>query len=166
MNVKHSMMFGLVSRQASDVDPWSQQGRKHGVAWWKAHREETRGCSEDPAANVTSSFSTLLEMWRRTFKRQQQLSFLKPSADIWDSGPLVLRQNRKRGVLYQPRAQEEGAAPGARCGRIITTHCPETSRNVFQSGAGLQLLPPGVKLNLQRLKKKGGAPEKHATGHV
>lgn len=145
MNVKHSMMFGLVSRQASDVDPRPQQGRKHGAAWWKTHREETRGCAEDPAANVTSSFSTLLEMWRRTFKRQQQLSFLKPSADIWDSGPLVLRQNRKWGVLYQPRAQEEeGVAPGDRCGHIITADCPETSCNIFHCRAGLQRLPPYV----------------------
>lgn len=38
MNVKHSMMFGLVSRLVSYVDSWSQQDRKQGVAWWK-HRE-------------------------------------------------------------------------------------------------------------------------------
>lgn len=126
MNVKHSMMFGLISRQASDVDSRSQQGRKHGVAWWKTQREETRGCLEDPAANVTSSFSTLLEMWRRTFKMQQQLSFLKLSADIWDSGPLALRQHRKWGVLYQPRAQEEGMARDHRCGSLWPHHCSST----------------------------------------
>lgn len=96
MNVKPSTMFGTASGRASDIDSWAQQGRKHRMTRWKTCREETRGCSENPAANVTPSFSALLETWRQTFKMQQQLSLPKPAADIWNTGPLAPRRDRKR----------------------------------------------------------------------
>lgn len=110
MNVKHSMMFGLVSRPASYVDARSQQGRKQGVAWWKHSERRQEDVKGDPAANVTLSLSTLLGMWWWTLKMQKQLSFLKPSADIWDSGQLALyagtgSRMEDRGVLNKPRAQ-------------------------------------------------------------
>lgn len=57
MNVKHSMMFGLVSRLVSYVDSWSQQGRKQGAAWWK-HRKRRQ---EDVKR-------TLLQMSLRPFQ--------------------------------------------------------------------------------------------------
>lgn len=34
-------------------------------------------------------------MWRRSFKRREQLPLLKPSSDIWDSGLHALDQYRK-----------------------------------------------------------------------
>lgn len=114
MNVKHSMMFGLVSRLVSYVDSWSQQGRKQGVAWWK-HRERRQ---EDVKRTLLQMslcpLSTLLGMWQWTFKMQQQLSFLKPSADIWDSGQPALLLHRKwdegQGCSLSAKGTVEGMA--------------------------------------------------------
>lgn len=94
MNVKQRDVCPGKETSILYVDSWSQRGRKQGVALWKHERDETKRCVE-PAANVTSSLSTLLGMRRQTFKMQQQLSFPKPCADIWDCGQHAPRWPRK-----------------------------------------------------------------------
>lgn len=78
----------------------------------ETQREETRGCEEDAAANVTSSLSTLLGMWWWIFKMQQQLSFPKPSADIWDFGQPALLQHRKRNEGQRCSLSAKGTVEG------------------------------------------------------
>ncbi len=112
MNVKHSMMFGLVSRLLSYVDSWSQQGRKQGAAWWK-HRDRRQ---EDVKR-------TLLQMSLRPFQHFSKCSsgysrcsgschFLSHPLTFGILGRLPCACTgsgiEDRGVLYQPRAQWKG----------------------------------------------------------
>lgn len=119
-----------------------------------------KGMLRGPCCKCHFVLSTLLKMWRWIFKMQPQLSFLKPSADIWDSGLPALRRHRKQdggqgGVLCQPRAQERGTVQDDRCGHIVTAppDCTATFHSVsFTLEVELEQLSND--LNFQRLKSK------------
>lgn len=78
---------------------------------------------------------------------QKQLSFLKPSADIWDSGQLALYAGtgsgmEGRGVLDKPRAQWEGWLKTIAVASIITVVLESITviiHRVFHFRVGLEL---------------------------
>lgn len=88
-----------------------------------------KGMLRGPCRKCHFVLSTLLEMWRWIFKMQPQLSFLKPSADIWDSGLLALRQHRKRGWRTGGRSlSAKGTGERDGSGRSLWTHHYSSTR--------------------------------------
>lgn len=109
MNVKHSMMFGPVSRLVSYVDSWSQQGRKQGVAWWKHGDRRQEDVKRSPLQMSLRPFQHFSKCGSGHSRCSGSCHLLSHPLTFGILGRLPCTNTgsgmEDRGVLYQPRAQ-------------------------------------------------------------
>lgn len=109
MNVKHSMMFGLVSRLVSYVDSWSQQGRKQGVAWWKHRERRQADVKRTPLQMSLRPFQHFSKCGGGHSRCSGSCHFLSRALTFVILGCLPCANTgsgmEDRSVFYQPRAQ-------------------------------------------------------------